>query len=407
MIPSNWTKIKFEELAEQKSVRVDNPRESGFDRYVGLEHLDSGVLTVKRWGRTQDVNSGMKLFNKGDILFARRNTYLKRVSLAKFDGVCSGDIIVIKPILNHIIEGFLPIYMQFEPFENKVISLSAGAFSKRIKWKQLIEEEIWIPPKEEQKNIVNLIWSIQNNIETTETIIKQLFDSKNKFAFDMLKMTKRNGVLIEPTGKNLPPNWNIYPLNALVESFQNGFASGKRDLNGIVQIRMNNLNTNGELSFEDFLKVPEPKNLDRYSLKEKDLLFNNTNSVALVGKAAIFHSPGFNCTFSNHFTRIRVKEGMVLPEILLFHLVTYQNKKYFEYIAKRHVGQSAVSTKDLQQIKMIIPPIQIQKKLVDSLKIFTDNIACFQKYLLEIKLLKRKLTDVILSGKISVGESNV
>ena len=132
-IPDGWNKVKFKELAKQKSVRIDNPGESGFEKYVGLEHLDSGELVVKRYGRTSDVTSTMKLFNKGDILFARRNTYLKRVSVAPFDGVCSGDIIVLEPILDHIVEGFLPIFMQFEPFENKIIALSAGAFSKRIK----------------------------------------------------------------------------------------------------------------------------------------------------------------------------------------------------------------------------------------------------------------------------------
>lgn len=74
----------------------------------------------------------MLQFNKNDILFARRNTYLRRVSVALFDGICSGDIIVIEPILTHIIQGFLPIYMQFKEFEDQVIAWSAGAFSKRL-----------------------------------------------------------------------------------------------------------------------------------------------------------------------------------------------------------------------------------------------------------------------------------
>ena len=123
--PQGWKKVKFGELAKEKSNRVNNPGDSGYGRYVGLEHLDSGMLLVKRWGSTKDVTSAMKLFNENDILFARRNTYLRRISVAQFDGVCSGDIIVIEPILKEIVERFLPIYMQFEPFENRVISLSA------------------------------------------------------------------------------------------------------------------------------------------------------------------------------------------------------------------------------------------------------------------------------------------
>ena len=56
-IPDGWNKVKFKELAKQKSVRIDNPGDSGFEKYVGLEHLDSGELVVKRYGSTSDVTS--------------------------------------------------------------------------------------------------------------------------------------------------------------------------------------------------------------------------------------------------------------------------------------------------------------------------------------------------------------
>ena len=73
--------------------------------------------------------------------------------------------------------------MQFEPFENKIIALSAGAFSKRIKWKQLAEEDIVIPSIEEQKKISEVLWSIEENagkseslISTTEVLKEGLFN---------------------------------------------------------------------------------------------------------------------------------------------------------------------------------------------------------------------------------------
>ena len=98
--------MKFSQLAKEKSNRVDKPNESEYERYVGLDHMDSGNLIVKRWGSTKDVTSAMKLFNENDILFARRNTHLRRTSVARFDGVCSGDVIVIEPILNEIVVDF-------------------------------------------------------------------------------------------------------------------------------------------------------------------------------------------------------------------------------------------------------------------------------------------------------------
>jgi type I restriction enzyme S subunit len=215
--PANWKKVKFKELAKQKSVRIDDPGESGYEKYVGLEHLDSGELVVKRYGSTSDVTSTMKLFEKDDILFARRNTYLRRVSVAPFDGVCSGDIIVLEPILNHIVKDFLPIFMQFEPFENRVISLSAGAFSKRIKWKQLAEEEIFIPPIEEQKKIVETIWSIQDNIEKNDELIR----ITEKLKRGMLNELLTKGIGHKKFKKTdlgpIPVEWDIIALNEILK----------------------------------------------------------------------------------------------------------------------------------------------------------------------------------------------
>ena len=45
-----------------------------------------------------NVITGREDYNvmKGDILFARRNAYLRRCSAVDFDGICSGDAIVLR-----------------------------------------------------------------------------------------------------------------------------------------------------------------------------------------------------------------------------------------------------------------------------------------------------------------------
>ena len=41
---ANWQTFRFDQMAIQVKNRVEVPRESGFERYVGLGHLDSGSL---------------------------------------------------------------------------------------------------------------------------------------------------------------------------------------------------------------------------------------------------------------------------------------------------------------------------------------------------------------------------
>ncbi len=156
-------------------------------------------------------------------------------------------------------------------------------------------------------------------------------------------------------------------LEETVDEIKNGFASGKRDENGIVQIRMNNVTTNGRLIFDSYLKVPAPENINFWLLKKGDFLFNNTNSVDLVGKSTIFNDAPFPCTFSNHFTRIRFKKDIVLPEIILYHFITLWEKGYFKSVAIRHVGQSAVHTNYLLKLQIPLPPLPEQRRIAEVL----------------------------------------
>ena len=43
---STWKRVAFGDVIDSVTDRVDDPSEAGVDRYVGLEHLDPGVMTV-------------------------------------------------------------------------------------------------------------------------------------------------------------------------------------------------------------------------------------------------------------------------------------------------------------------------------------------------------------------------
>jgi type I restriction enzyme S subunit len=167
--------------------------------------------------------------------------------------------------------------------------------------------------------------------------------------------------------KEFPTGWRMVRLWDAIEELKNGFASGKRDENGIVQIRMNNVTTDGHLIFDSYLKVPVPENLNYWLLKKGDLLFNNTNSIDLVGKSAIFNEAPFPCTFSNHFTRIRFKKELVLPELILYHFIIMWEKSFFKSVAIRHVGQSAVHTDYLLKLQIPLPPLPEQRRIAEVL----------------------------------------
>jgi len=155
----------------------------------------------------------------------------------------------------------------------------------------------------------------------------------------------------------LPTGWKTVTVGDVVVDAQSGFASGERDDNGILQLRMNNIDTAGHVVLDTYLKVPVPKDIGRYILKPKDVLFNNTNSVDLIGKTALFQGECDYCTYSNHITRLRVDDSQVTSEWLTLCLMKKWQHRYFARICARHVGQAGIRNEELLKTEIPLPPL--------------------------------------------------
>lgn len=396
-IPDNWIKVKFKELARQKSVRVDDPGQSGYEKYVGLEHLDSGELVVKRYGNTSDVTSTMKLFEKDDILFARRNTYLRRVSVAPFDGVCSGDIIVLEPILKHIVKGFLPIFMQFEPFENKIIALSAGAFSKRIKWKQLAEEEVVIPSIEDQNKIIDIIWNIQDNIQKAEHIIS-IDEKLNKELLNELLTKGITHTKFKQTEVGeVPQDWSVCRLSDVIDIIGGGTpqTANPEYWNGdIPWISVDDFSKDS-MYIESTTKTITEKGLNESStkiLQSGDIIISARGTVGLIAKMVKPMAFNQSCY------------GIRKTDKTTSDYVFYLLKLLVEDIKHSSYGSTfkSITRKNFDLFMVAVPPIKEQEIISSKLDHFHTIKKNTLLHVESLKDLKRKLTDKFLKGEVRV-----
>ena len=127
-----------------------------------------------------------KRFAKGDVLFGKRRAYLKKVAVANFDGICSGDILVIRAKANKMLQGLLPFYLSAEAFINHAVSTSAGSLSPRTKWKDLETFESAIPDLKTQEKILDVL-------QQFDTTIQQL--KQQKATLKLLKQKLLNEIL--------------------------------------------------------------------------------------------------------------------------------------------------------------------------------------------------------------------
>ena len=141
-------------------------------RIVGLEHLTPSNVTLSSWNEDTE-NTFTKEFSKGDVLFGRRRAYLKKAAVAPFDGICSGDITVIRAIEDKVDPDLLPFIIQNDFLFDFAVGKSAGSLSPRVKWTHLKEFAIELPLMPEQSKLAETLWSINETKNAYEDLINK------------------------------------------------------------------------------------------------------------------------------------------------------------------------------------------------------------------------------------------
>lgn len=165
---ATWKRVKFGDIAQCVNDRVDDPKAAGVERYVGLEHLEPGNLSIRRWGTPDDVESTKLRFKRGDIIFGKRRAYQRKLAVADFEGICSAHAMVLRARPNGVIPEFLPYFMQSDMFMERAVSISVGSLSPTINWKTLAAEEFALPGLEEQRGLLTTLAAAEQTRQAAE-----------------------------------------------------------------------------------------------------------------------------------------------------------------------------------------------------------------------------------------------
>ncbi len=92
-----------------------DPAEAGIERFIGLEHLEPGSLHIRTWGDVADGTIFTRRCRPGQVLFGKRRAYQRKVAVAGFDAVVSGDIYAFVPAGDRLLPEFLPFICRLHP----------------------------------------------------------------------------------------------------------------------------------------------------------------------------------------------------------------------------------------------------------------------------------------------------
>ena len=184
-------KYKFSDIAFN-STEKKKPVESDKDTYIGLEHLDSGTLTVSRWGAEVAPIGEKLLMKKGDVLFGKRRAYQKKVGIAPFDGIFSAHGMVLRPKENIITKDYFPLFISSDYFLDEAIRISVGSLSPTVNWKDLKDLKFSIPTIEEQERIAPLVWAAINTKNAYNNLISYIDNLVKSQFIEMFGEQKTN-----------------------------------------------------------------------------------------------------------------------------------------------------------------------------------------------------------------------
>ncbi|MCI0419788.1 MAG: restriction endonuclease subunit S, partial [Acidobacteria bacterium] len=297
-------------LGEVSSLRTEaiQPAQNPSVRYVGLEHIDSGNPSLTRWGTASEVSSSKSKFYAGDVLYGKLRPYLDKAALAKFDGICSTDILVLKS--SEILSSqFLAFLAHTQAFVEYAVKATRGVNHPRTSWSSLASFQFSLPPLPEQRAIAHALRTMQSAIEARRREIA--LERERKAALMQHLFTR--GTRGEPTEQTeigeMPESWKVVKLgNLIIDGPQNGLYKPLELYGeGTPIVRINDFDNDGKFVSLEFQRVRlSPEESGRYYLGEGDILINRVNSLSHLGKSALVPQLPEKTVFESNMMRLHV-----------------------------------------------------------------------------------------------------
>ena len=358
---TNWKPVKFGDVvAEPKEICKDIVAE-GIEHVVGLEHIDTGDLHLRKSATIEESTTFSKKFRKGDVLFGRRRAYLKKAAQADFDGICSGDITVFR-VKKELSSALLPFIVNNDKFFDYAVKHSAGGLSPRVKFKDLANYEFLLPPKAEQARLAELLWAMDEVIEKEKGVLEKLQVSLSAKSSEIIWNSKHE----------------LKPLISFAEKSIGKFVDGDwieskdQSEDGIRLLQLADIGI-GEFINKSrrYISQDTFKRLRCFEVLPGDVLIARMPDP--IGRACIVEDIGSKMITAVDCCIARVDSNHSSKKYLLYLLNSFEFLHKANLLASGTTRQR-IARKSLEEIQVPKPILKTQLEIVERLEILGDCI---------------------------------
>ena len=331
-----------------------------------------------------------KYCDNGDLLYAWSASFGPRI-WAGGKVIFHYHIWKVCPNLDLIDKKFLYFFFNWDTERIKE-DQGTGTTMMHVSKGSMEDRNILIPPLPEQQRIVGIldeafdgIATAKANAEKNLQYARAIFESHLQSIF-----TQRGEGWVETT------------LGEVCTKVEYGSSSKSKQQGKIPVLRMGNIQ-NGRFDWDNLAYSDDDVEINKYLLQNNDVLFNRTNSPALVGKTAIYKNE-MPAIFAGYLIRIHRKENLLDADYLNYFLNSNIAKEYGKTVVISSVNQANINGQKLKSYPIPIPPLKEQKVIVAKLAALSDETqsleSIYKQKLTALDELRKSLLDQAFTGQL-------
>ena len=370
--PQPRPRVPFGDVVHLVKDRVD-PATSGLTRYVAGEHMDTNDLRLRRWGTIGADYLGPAFhmrFKPGHVLYGSRRTYLRKVAVADFEGICANTTFVLEPKDPAVLlPEFLPFVMQTEAFHDHSIKQSKGSVNPYINFSDLAWYDFPLPPPDEQRRLVEVLscaFEVYEAHRKVRETIEQLLAAHSLEAFRALTSS---GVPFE----KLADLCSFGP--------QSGLYKGKDYYgSGIPMVHMGELFAHDVISSSTEMQLVELTDTEhrKYELTSSDLLFGRRSIVLEgAGRCVLVQKIDSPVTFESSIIRVTIDATLASNSFLFEWFNSPEGKRRISAIIT-FTTVAGVKGSDVARLEVPLPDLASQNTLVERISSLRKGVKAAQ-----------------------------
>jgi type I restriction enzyme, S subunit len=391
-------------------------------KYIDIGNIDSSgrINEIAEYKFEDAPSRARRIVRHGDIVISTVRTYLQAIAPIESPPnnlIVSTGFAVVRSKRERLDASYCKYALRTPEFIGEVVSRSVGISYPAINVSDLGNIEVYIPSLSKQRQIAEYLdhetQKIDALIGAKKRLLELLAEKRKALITQAVTCGPKTDVPMRDSGiewlGEIPENWKVVSLSFLGK-VRTGVTKGRNlDNSETVQVpylRVANVQ-DGYLNLEDVATIEVlPEEVASFSLQKGDVLMNEGGDADKLGRGAVWNGLIEPCLHQNHVFAVRCHS--VEPDWLATVTSSDYAKAYFESHAKQSTNLASISSTNLKELPVVLPPREMQRKIVQDLRNSLAQLdGLYTATKATIQLLQERRTSLIsaaVTGQLKIAD---